>query len=259
MNTSRELLISFRCRYPELPTLEMQNGSYLPMELVDVEPVRIKKITDEQRALLCRLSSLRPVEYQNIVTDIRQNSTRTSFDDPFVAAWKLKVDVEMIVTPARVLPAPEIIYSDGYRVTSQAIRNPGVWETPQTQFYQPATFPDVWAMINLSPVAESDCEAFYNELNRVALTRGIRCPTPKIYEEYDTRRYSIESVVSLLKQVISGEPTCGFFLVILPTDTFTRKYAYMQLKKLVSERRRKRWRQNTLAPLASASWNSVLE
>ena len=213
----------------------MLNGSYLPMEVVDVEPVRIKKVTDEQRALLCKLSSMYPVDYQKTVQSIRQNPQQQSFDDPFVAAWKLKVDVEMIVTPARVLPAPEIVYSGGYRVTSQATRKPGVWETPQTQFYQPATFPPLWAMINLSSLTARDCEDFYNELNRIAITRGIQCPAPEIYREYDTQRDSIENVLNLLKQLISEHQACGFFLVVLPQDTFTRKYAYIQLKKLVSD------------------------
>ena len=213
----------------------MQNGSYMPMELVDVEPVRIKKVTDDQRALLCRLSSLSPSNYQRAVTDIRENPKQQSFDDPFVAAWRLKVDVEMIVTPARVLPAPEIVYSDGIRVTPQATRKPGVWETPQTHFYKSATFPALWAMINLSSRSQADCEDFYNELNRMALTRGIQCPPPQIYKEYDTQRHSIENVLNLLKQVISEHQTCGFFLVVLPLDTFTRKYAYVQLKKQVSD------------------------
>ncbi|CAF4843855.1 unnamed protein product, partial [Rotaria sp. Silwood2] len=47
-------------QYPSLPVLKMLSGSYLPMELVDVEPVRVKKITDEQRALLCKYSSIAP-------------------------------------------------------------------------------------------------------------------------------------------------------------------------------------------------------
>ncbi|CAF4212234.1 unnamed protein product, partial [Rotaria sordida] len=141
---------SLTLKYPSLPTLQMRNGSYIPMELVDVEPVRVKKITDEQRALLCRYSSITPKEYCKSIQKIRENPNQQYFEeDPFAAAWNLNVHTDMLTLPARVLPMPEIVYTDQYQVTSEAVRDPGIWEMKPTKFHKPATFPAVWGFVNL--------------------------------------------------------------------------------------------------------------
>jgi len=223
-------------RYPSLPTLEMRNGSYLPMELVDVEPARVKKITDEQRALLCRYSSIAPPIYRKSIEHIRNNPNQQCVEqDPFVRAWNLNVDIHMLTVPARVLPMPEIVYTDQYRVRPEGVRDPGTWELKPTRFHTPTNFPAVWAMINLTSLTEQACKDFYDQLSIVAQQRGIDCPLPQIYEERNANNYLPDQIVDILKEMMNENKDCGFFLVILPLKTtLESKQNYRSLKKLVN-------------------------
>jgi hypothetical protein len=213
----------------------MRNGTYLPMELVDVEPVRVKKITDEQRALLCKYSSIKPLDYCKSIKQIRDNPDQQCFEqDPFVAAWNLKVDIEMLTVPARVLPMPEIVYTNQYRVKPEGVRDVGTWELRPTQFHTPTNFPAVWAMINLTSLNENACIEFYDQLKNSAEQRGIVCPPPEIYEEHDAERVATDQIVYVLKEMMKKNHDCKFFIVILPPkNTRESKQAYKTLKKLV--------------------------
>jgi hypothetical protein len=64
----------------------MRKEIFMPMELVDVEPVKVKKITDEQRTLLCRSSLLNPFEYYQSITRVRQNLEQQCFKQDSVVA-----------------------------------------------------------------------------------------------------------------------------------------------------------------------------
>jgi hypothetical protein len=212
----------------------MRNGSYLPMELVDVEPVRVKKITDEQRALVCRYSTTAPPLYRKSIEQIRQNPNQQCFEeDPFVRAWNLNVDINMLRLPARVLPMPEIVYTDQYRVVPEGVRDLGTWEFKPTQFYKPSNFPAIWAMINLSSIDRRACEEFYNELSIAAGQRGMKCPPPEIYEELNGEQHSIDQIVTALKDIMDKNDDCKFFLVILSGNITNRTRIYGSLKKLV--------------------------
>ncbi|CAF0807946.1 unnamed protein product [Rotaria sp. Silwood1] len=221
-------------KYPSLPVLQMRNGSYIPMELVDVEPVRVKKITDDQRALLCRNASMTPREYRQSIKNIRENPNQQHFEeDPFVAAWNLNIHRDMLILPARVLPMPEIVYTDQYRVTAEAVRDLGTWEMRPTKFHKPATFPRIWGIINLSSPSQQECEDFYNELRIVAQQRGIDCHPPEIYKEYNSEHGTIDQSVELLKQTMGQNNDCKFCIVILPLKTTREsKQAYRNFKKM---------------------------
>ena len=215
----------------------MRNKSYVPMELVDVEPVRTKKVTDDQRALLCRYASVDANTYKNAVKDIRANPEQQCFEqDPFVAAWNLNVDVKMMTVPARVLPMPEIAYTPEYTVTRSSVRNVGTWELRPTRFHTPTQFPSKWGIINLTSLHKKACQEFYNELEKVARQRGITCPPPEIYEEQNVEGYSADQIVGVLKDLMSTYEDVQFYLVILPPkNTKESKQAYRNLKKMVNK------------------------
>ena len=225
-------------RYPSLPVLHMRNGSYVPMELVDVEPARVKKITDEQRALLCRYASMKPQEYCRSISTVRNNPNQQRFeDDPFIRAWNLNVDVEMITVPARVLPMPEIVYTNQYQVKESAVRDLGTWDLPKTtRFHKPTVFPKLWGMINVSPLNEASCVEYFNQLKDAAGLRGIDYPVPNLYREYNPENYPPERIVTEIMDMIRTNNDCGFFLVILPPKTtHLSKEAYKNVKKLVKD------------------------
>jgi hypothetical protein len=207
------------------------------MELVDVEPARVMKITDEQRALLCRYSSMKPSVYCKAINQIRTNPEQQCFEqDPFVAAWNLNVDVEMITVPARVLPMPEIVYARQYQIKLKNTRNVGTWElTRSTQFHKPTDFPKVWAMINLSSLNRDACIEFYHELSVIAQQRGIDCPAPDIYEEKNVEHYSVNKIIAELEAMMHRNADCRFILVILPNNFENRTRIYGHLKKLVKK------------------------
>ncbi|CAF1400715.1 unnamed protein product [Rotaria sordida] len=218
--------------FPSLPVLYMHNKAFVPMEFVDIEPVRIKKITDEERALLCQKSSLKPCERRQAIQDIRHNPKQQCFEeDPFVKAWNLNVDVKMMIIPARILSMPTIVYNNTFRVTAERIQQPGVWVSAKTRFYEPKNFPAGWAMINLSSqLNENMCIDFYEEMNYISNSRGINCPPPEIYE-IDIAQQTSDNIISILGQMMTKNRQCQFLLVILPDDKQKRKEIYGDLKK----------------------------
>lgn len=228
-----KMICNVHFRYPNLPTLETTSRAFMPMELVDVEPARCKKITEEQRAKICRYASMKPAEYHRSIQQIRHNPSQQNFtDDPFVQAWKMNVDPDAIVLKARVKPMPTIVYTDQYQVTPDRVRTPGVWEATASRFHQPNPFPDQWGLINLSQLSDRECYDFYNELRNMAHQRGMNCPQPG-YHGLDSRYGSIDKIMNELR-VLKDENGYEFLLVILPRDTVTQNRAYISLKKLVS-------------------------
>jgi len=213
----------------------MRNQYVVPMEVLEVEPVKVKNLTDEQRALFSRCSLLNPSECYQSIKEIHNDSKQQHFEKTRIAAaWNFKIDANMHKTPARILPMPEIIYTGRYRVTREHCRSLGVWNNTTTQFHRPTPFPSVWAMINLSSsLNRESCETFYNELSSAADELGISCPPPVIYEEYKVQAHSINRMIVALKQMMEHNDDCKFFIVILPEDKTIVDRIYGELKKLV--------------------------
>lgn len=212
----------------------MRNDSFVPMEFLEIEPVRTKRITDEQRALLCLKSSLEPPDYLRSVAAIRNNPEQQRFeDDPFVQASRLTVGQKMLRTTGRVIPAPTAERGRWQQQRSASSRS---GNNTGSSFYKPAHFPSVWAMINLSSSMNcSACEEFYVQLRDVANSRGIDCPEPEIYEEYDAESPSITEIINALRAMMRANPDCKFFIVILPDSNELRDQVYGELKKLVRD------------------------
>jgi hypothetical protein len=218
--------------------LKTKNGSFIPIEIVYVEPIRATKITDEQRAMLCLKSSLPPPDCYQSITEIRQNPNQQRFeDDPFVAAWNFNVTKDMLTIPARVIPMPDVICNKECKVTHKQGTKRGVWNHSKTKFYKPTDFPLVWALINLSSSMDREaCKAFYDELSHVASERGIKCPAPVIYEQYDVQTYSNtdkQIIIDKLREMMEQNADCKFFIVILPKDKAIRDPIYGDIKELV--------------------------
>ncbi|CAF0788522.1 unnamed protein product [Adineta ricciae] len=222
-----------KLEYPSLPTVEMQKKSYVPMELLETIPVRIRKITDEQRAMLCLKSSMLPRDYSNSINTIRRTSEQQEFEqDPFIKAWRLKIDTRMLTAPARVLPGPIISYIRDADRSYVHGSSTSVWNNTQDEFCEPMNFPDVWGIINLSILNEATCVQFYEELRNVANHRGMKCCNPTIYEEYNIMQYSISNMISSVHSLMTKKNQCKFFIVLLPADGKIRDRVYGELKKL---------------------------
>jgi hypothetical protein len=221
-------------RYPELPTLLMANKSYLPMELVDIEPMRITKITEEECALVCKNATCKPVDYRSAIMKARTRyGAQECESDPFIQAWKMNVSLDMLKLPARVLPSPNIVYTPQFRVRSNDMRTPGVWSLTSMEFHEPGNFPEVWAMVNLSSLTEGECRNFYVELHKLAMKRGMKCPEPT-YDQYNLRNQSMDAITkSFLIPFLKTKSQCRFLLVILPSINPESTRAYNALKSFV--------------------------
>lgn len=212
--------------------MDKKKHTSVPMELIYIEPVKIVRLTEEQRAKFCKVSSLLPRQTRQAIQNIRQNQQNFN-DDPFLQAWNINVDVNMRKTTACVLPMPDIICNNNYR-TSHSSDSKGVWNSSRTEFYQPVNFPNVWALINLSSVMnESACKSFYDQLANVANDRGMQCPEPRLYEEYNAQRYSIDQILNELRKMMINNPMCKFFLVILPKIKSIGDRLYAAIKEIV--------------------------
>ncbi len=178
---------------------------------------------------------LNPSEYYKSIKEIRNDPKQQHFEETRIAAaWNVKIDANMHKIPARILPMPEIIYTDRYRVTREHCRSLGVWNNVNTQFHHPTPFPSVWAMINLSSsLNRESCETFYNELSSAANQLVISSPPPVIYEEFKVQAHSINRMTVALKQMMEHNDDCKFFIVILPEDTTIVDRIYGEVKKLV--------------------------
>ncbi|CAF2600526.1 unnamed protein product [Rotaria sp. Silwood2] len=165
---------------------------------------------------------------------IRQNPQHQCFEqDPFINAWNLNINVNMLTISARILPMPEIIYTDQCHINDKSVRSSGVWNNTKTQFHQPTKFPSVWALINLSSSLNAElCEAFYKQLSKVAIDRGIKCPAPVLYEEYNAQHSSSSQIIVALKKMMKENDDCKFFIAILPEQSSIRDQIYGDFKKL---------------------------
>ncbi|CAF4644679.1 unnamed protein product, partial [Rotaria sp. Silwood2] len=221
-------------KYPTLPTLRMHNRSLVPMEFINVQPIKVKRITNEERARLCLQSTMTPSKYCQSIKEIRHNKKQQNFEqDPFVAAWNLNVDVNMLTISARVLPSPKIIYTNQFHVNPDQNQSRGVWSNTRAHFHTPTVFPSTWALINLSSSLNMElCKQFYNKLSFVASERGINCPRPVIYEEYTVQPDSISQMIATLKEMMEHNTDCKFFITILPENNNIRDKIYGDLKKL---------------------------
>jgi Mid domain of argonaute len=213
----------------------MSSGAYLPMECIDTQPVRVTKITDEQRAALCTMSSLQPTAYALSIDEVRKDpNQQCSESDPFIAAWNLNVMKDMLTIPARVLPPPTIVCNERFKVTHDKGTKKGVWNHSRTQFYKPKQFPKVWGLINLSKSMNYEaCERFYHELEHVAQDRGMQCPAPLIVKWYDSQKLSILELIDELRILMLDNRDCQFYFIILPEDDGIRDPIYAAIKELV--------------------------
>lgn len=208
------------------------------MEIVDVEPMKIRRITDEQRAQLTRNSTLKPDRYRRAVDEVSNKLHQCSFkENSIAAAWNLSMSTDMHKITARVLPAPTSISANQPSDLKRAYSETFHPSTRDAKFYQPAKFPDVWAMINLSSLDQECCETFSCDLGNAANKAGISYRHPDIYNECNAQVNSLDSIIHCLETTQQKNPDCTFFLVILPENRkgrgFDTERLYGEVKKLV--------------------------
>ncbi|CAF0788505.1 unnamed protein product [Adineta ricciae] len=204
-------------KYPSLPILKMQDGLVVPMEVVDVEPVKVKKISDENRALLTRTAILPPDKRYQQTKDVCNKLQQQSFrQNSVTTTWGFQIDTKMHKLTARVLPNPSITF--GNRIDKK--------------FCKPISFPSVWGMINLSSTLDRrSAERFYEQLREAANYRGVSCTARALYVEFSHKFYSVDKMMDNVKNVMREYDDCHFYIVILSDDSNINDKIHGEIKQ----------------------------
>ena len=146
-----------RLRYPHLPVVELFNPAqksqshFLPMELVTVDEWQrsLKPLTTEQRARVTKKTVVRPGERYGM---IRRVADERKFDqDSYLQKFGIDVDVkEMMLLPARILPAPETKYKSSRGDQGDAIERVQIGKWWLNNRFNKAREIRTWALVLVS-------------------------------------------------------------------------------------------------------------
>jgi eukaryotic translation initiation factor 2C len=103
-------------KFPRLPCVATGKRTYIPMELVVIEPFHSLpplKLTPDQTAEMIKVSAKPPADRRDAIMAWRR---RLSWETrPAVKAWGIEIRDQMTEVPARVLNPPQITYAGGAR------------------------------------------------------------------------------------------------------------------------------------------------
>ncbi|KAK6514246.1 hypothetical protein TWF506_008644 [Arthrobotrys conoides] len=122
-------------RYPRLQILQSGN-TMIPMELCTISAGQLYrgKISENQTSNMIRFACRDPTSNAKIITEtglktLGLNNAQTSIPYKF----GVKIDQNMVVIPARILPAPMIQYS---KKTTEVEKGKGQWNLRAQRFYK---------------------------------------------------------------------------------------------------------------------------
>jgi len=122
-------------RYPRLPCVVTGKKTYIPMELVKIEPFHSLpplKLTPDQTAEMIKVSAKPPADRRDAIMAWRKKLAWET--KPAVKAWGIEIKETFTEVPARVLNAPQIAYAGGPRgITKPA---GGAWNLRGKKFFK---------------------------------------------------------------------------------------------------------------------------
>ncbi|KAK8101784.1 hypothetical protein PG999_012158 [Apiospora kogelbergensis] len=135
-----------RIQYPDLPLIETMRDGVYPMEACRLQPFQryTYKLDPEQTSKMIKFAVTRPAQRSQAINTCMKGLHWDS--DPYFQQYGLKVSNQMLVTPARLLPNPEIHFG-GSKL------NPGTtgrWDLRGRKFLEPNPVPiQSWAFIGV--------------------------------------------------------------------------------------------------------------
>ncbi|CAJ2509448.1 Uu.00g144740.m01.CDS01 [Anthostomella pinea] len=159
-----------RLQYPSLPIMESTRGALFPLEVCNVSKYQRYsfKLSPDETAQMIKFAVTRPDQRKK---DILSGIAHLGFSkDPNLAAFGIKIQEQMTVTSARVLPNPEITYAN------QKV-NPGVsgrWDLRGKRFLEPNAKKLVsWAFVGCGDACtKQGLEAFASKFQQAYRTHG---------------------------------------------------------------------------------------
>ncbi|KAI1504062.1 eukaryotic translation initiation factor [Biscogniauxia marginata] len=150
-----------RLQFADLPVLETTRGQFYPLEVCNVADFQRYpfRLDPAQTQAMLKFAVSRPDKRrENIHEGISKFGWK---QDPYLNAFGVKISEQMAVTPARVLPNPEITFGNGKI-------NPGVsgrWDLRGRTFLEKNFRPiSAWAFVNCGNACQlNDLENFANK------------------------------------------------------------------------------------------------
>ncbi|KAL3656860.1 hypothetical protein V7S43_018203 [Phytophthora oleae] len=208
---------SMQLRYPNLPLVNVGSKrpgkeNWLPIEVCEVAPgQRCANINDLDTAEIIRQTSQPPRNRQeNILEQIRQAGFQ---NDPFLAAFGVKVDQRLESTDACVMEAPDVQYQN---VSERPFG--GQWSLNGKKFVEGAPVRN-WGVVIAANVSERDAFGFVSKLSDLGDQRGLpfEDKKPVLIHQDQFRGAQVEELMRTCYQELkrrNGPPQ--FILVILP-------------------------------------------
>lgn len=135
-------------KHPDLPLIKTPKGSYMPIEMVKMKPNQVcgYKLDEKQTANMIKFAVTPPAErWAAVESGLR---TLNWAADPVLNAFGVKVSTSRTVVPARVLPAPKVVFGAG------GTANPGTfgrWDLKGKKFLSSNTAPlKAWGVMVIS-------------------------------------------------------------------------------------------------------------
>lgn len=127
-----------RLRYPELPLIRTRKkAEVFPIELCYIEKGQRYpyKLNDTQTADMIKFTVTKP---QVRLNNIRANTATLDWaKDPWLRAYNMGIDTKMIMTNARILPTPTLVYGKGSQKV-KVVPEGGRWDLRGQKFTNPA-------------------------------------------------------------------------------------------------------------------------
>ncbi|KAK1945493.1 Protein argonaute-2 [Phytophthora citrophthora] len=204
-------------RYPNLPLVNVGSKrpgkeNWLPIEVCEVAPgQRCANINELDTAEIIRQTSQPPRNRQeNILEQIRQAGFE---NDPFLAAFGVKVEQRLESTDASVMEAPHVQYKN---VSERPFG--GQWSLNGKKFVEGVPVRN-WGVVVAANVSERDAFGFVNKLSDLGDQRGLpfEDKKPVLIHQDQHRGSQVEELMRTCYQGMGqrNDPP-QFILVILP-------------------------------------------
>ncbi|CAH0479227.1 unnamed protein product [Peronospora belbahrii] len=158
-------------RYPNLPLVNVGSKrpgkeNWLPMELCEVAPgQRCSNINDLDTAEIIRQTSQPPrARQQTIMDQVRHAGFE---NDPYLAAFGIKVEQRLETTEARVMDPPDVQYANVSERPSG-----GQWNLRDKRFVEGATLRN-WGVVVSANVGEREVQGFVRSMVDMASKCGL--------------------------------------------------------------------------------------
>ncbi|KAI0448637.1 Piwi domain-containing protein [Xylaria acuta] len=167
----------FRLQYPKLPIIETTRDGMFPMELCNVADFQRYpfKLDPVQTASMIKFAVTRPGQRK---ADIMQGFQYLNYaNDPYMAAFGIRVSSNMQVTTARLLKNPEITFA------GNAKHNPGVsgrWDLRGKRFLEPNQKPiQSWGLVVCGNACTmQEAQAFASKFTQAYKNHGANIMVP---------------------------------------------------------------------------------